>query len=123
VLLSTYRNVFPLTESQGHSLSYGFHHRRGVLWPQETSSYVHACGRNVASSLTPVMLAAGIVQLRLLRMLTLAIDDVEDKPLRSYCSLPDGLSGLSSLTYLSLMRYCDHVETQALLFLTSLEHL
>jgi hypothetical protein len=43
--------------------------------------------------------------------------------LKSYCSLPATFSRLSALTWLSLERYCDNVETHALLHLTALKYL
>jgi Leucine-rich repeat (LRR) protein len=42
---------------------------------------------------------------------------------KSFCSLPATLSRLSALTMLSLERYCDNVQTHALLHLTALKYL
>jgi Leucine-rich repeat (LRR) protein len=70
-----------------------------------------------------VVLSAGILELSHLQDLTLIAGELNDHQVTSYCSLPEGISRLSALTQLFLDRYHDHVDTRALLHLTSLVHL
>lgn len=70
------------------------------------------------------MAVAGLSRLsQLRRCLHLAVASQLDTQLTSFCSLPGGLSQLSALTSLSLVRYFDCVDAQALVHLTCLEHL
>jgi Leucine-rich repeat (LRR) protein len=69
------------------------------------------------------MVLAGILQLRFLKDMHVRVGEFKDDRVTSFCSLPEQLSQLSGLTRLSLVRYHDNVDTQALLHLTSLVHL
>ncbi len=66
---------------------------------------------------------AGIFELPRLKSLTVGISNIGPNALTSFCSLPESLSRLSTLTGLYLGQYFNHVETRALLNLTSLRDL
>jgi Leucine-rich repeat (LRR) protein len=61
--------------------------------------------------------------LRLLKNLTLTVGKDSNDQVTSFCSLPEGLSRLSALTLLFLVRFHNDVDTRALLHLTLLTHL
>jgi hypothetical protein len=70
-----------------------------------------------------VTLSAGLLGLHRLRFLYLSVRPDNVLPRNSFCTLPEALSRLSALTSLSLEMYFHHVETRALLHLTSLQRL
>ncbi len=65
-------------------------------------------------------LDAGLLQLRFLQHLGLAVHSPVDGQQTSLCTLPNELSRLSALITLSLWRYCNHLEPHSLLHLTRL---
>jgi hypothetical protein len=69
------------------------------------------------------MADAGLLQLRFLQHLRLAVSSARDCQRTSFCTVPNGLSQLSTLHSLSLGRYCNHIEAEALLHLTGLQRL
>ncbi len=72
--------------------------------------------------LTLLILDAGLLELRLVE-LQLFVRPTGENQLTSFCSLPSSFSRLSALTSLSFEGYYDHVDSQALRHLTTLQDL